>query len=98
MGKRLTVTLAVFAFVAVLLGAYTTGYLLLGELNYWSSDGVGRFDRVVPGMTIVARSYRQEWMTTVFQPAAKVDGWLRGVEVEVWWEETPRPTAEPLDS
>jgi len=72
MGKRLTAVLAIFALVVAPLGTYVGGYFLLGEWHqhYWR-DGLAWSDRV----------YSQPWLAAVFQPAAWVEGNLRGIDV-----------------
>jgi len=80
MGKRLTTGLALFVLFVVPLGAYTGGYFCLGERRDWFS-GAGPAARMMG----IERVYSQQWMTTAFRPAAKLEGWLRGVEVEPTW-------------
>jgi hypothetical protein len=70
--------LAVLAVVLVTLGAYVGGYLWLGEYEEHAFLGrVGHISRVYP----------HEWIVTVFRPAAQVEEWLRGVSVNLAWNE-----------
>src|SRR6187549_168762 len=73
-GKRLTIALVVFALVAVLLGTYVGGYFWLGRAVYWSNGGVS-----------IARFYPQEWIARSYEPASRVEGWIRGAQVTVNW-------------
>jgi hypothetical protein len=78
-GRLATIALAVLALLALTLGAYVGGYLWLGEvLTYVESrlDTGGFVD-----VTIVRRNYPHNWQRDIFQPAATVERWLRGIEV-----------------
>ena len=75
MGKRLTLALAVFALVAVLLGTYVAGYLWLGEREDWPSDEVGD--------EVTVRLYHREWQATVFRPAGTIESLASGVKVRI---------------
>jgi len=99
MGKRLTIALAVFAILAVLLGTYTAGYLLLPTTYYWYASGSATTSSPTPGFPLatVHRIYREQWMATAFLPAASVEGWLRGVEVYARWGGGQRRLADPYD-
>ena len=79
MGKRLTVALAVFAFLAVLLGTYTLGYFWLGKYVELDLSDSAR----PAGVVLIERVYPQQWMKVAFRPAAKAENWLRGVLVVV---------------
>ena len=72
MWKRLTIALAVFAFLAVLLGAYVAGY-------FW----LGRYDRLPilrpsgpPAANI--RFYPTKFWAAMFRPAARVETRITG--------------------
>jgi len=79
MGKRLTIALAVFASLAVTLGAYVAGYFWLGVQR----DLIHSVGYPKPGdPSVSTRIYPQRWMATAFHPAAKIEGWLRGIEAE----------------
>lgn len=78
--------LTVLAIVLVTLGAYTGGYFWRSEL--WKSNGqMHQFsgDEVINLSVPITweRDYRTQWEAAVFKPAGKVEGWLRGIEVEV---------------
>ena len=58
----------VFALVALPLSSYVAGYLWLGKSQpYDGCRGSG-----------VERVYPLEWEMTVFQPAGRLEAWLRG--------------------
>jgi len=79
MGRRLTIALALFAFLAVLLGTYVAGYLGL-------ADTFEHYDLTVSSQPYkLDRIYSQRWLREGFRPAGKVEHWLRGIEVEVFW-------------
>jgi len=69
--------LAVLAIALVMLGGiYVGGYLWLGEVTEITFDETYE--------TAIVRSYYpHSWGPMVFQPAAKVESWLRGCEVLV---------------
>jgi hypothetical protein len=69
-GRLATIALAVFALLALTQGAYTAAYLLLGETTIY-----------IGGRSAIEHSYKHKWQSDVFQPAAKVESWLRGMEV-----------------
>jgi hypothetical protein len=81
MGKRLTAALAIFVLIVVPLAIYVAGYLLLGERRDWWS-GANPGDPLMG----IERMYPQQWMPTVFRPAAKVEAWFRGVKVAPTWD------------
>ena len=64
--KALTPILAAFAIVLLLLGIYTGAYLGLGEYLETGDYAVRVFDH--------------EWQATLFTPAAKAEGVLKGTE------------------
>jgi len=92
--RYVTPTLAIFALIAVPLAIYVAGYLLLGERRVWMT-GANPGDPVMG----IERMYRQQWMPTVFRPAAKVEGWLRGVQVQPTWylESMLRDSSTPFE-
>jgi hypothetical protein len=71
MGKRLTLALASLAFVAVLIGAYVGGYVSMGKHFY--------------RRTSAFREYPHQWQVIAYEPAAWIEGKLRGTEVRVIW-------------
>lgn len=62
--------LVIFALVVVPLGLYVTGYFYLGK----------RID--YPGGPI-ERTYSRDWHATVFEPAGKLEAWVRSRPVQV---------------
>jgi hypothetical protein len=89
-GKRLTIALAIFALIVVPLAIYTTGYLLLPQRVEWADDGFGYAASRPPtsSVEVIERVYPQQWMTAAFGPAAKLEGHLRGIEVQATWRAT----------
>jgi hypothetical protein len=87
-GKRLTIALAVLALIVVPLGAYVAGYFWLGERRYqvagsWSSTTT--VDSASAGrIVMIERRYTQQWLTRIYEPAGKVEGWFGDIEVLVW--------------
>lgn len=96
MGKRLTLALAVFALIVIPLAIYTAGYFCLPENVYWFIDGCAQTSPV-PGIEVqtIERQYPQLWMVTAFRPATKLEGWLRGVEVQATWRDPILRGLEP---
>src|SRR5262245_25736528 len=92
--RFVTIALAVFALIVVPLGTYVAGYLLLPVTHYWINDGTASTVRFGRGFLTIERVYPQQWMTTAFLPAAKFEGWLRGIEVQPTWSEEPFPHNE----
>jgi hypothetical protein len=101
MGNRLTIALAVFVLIVVPLASYTAGYLLLPEVLYSMEDGWVYYNELPAdhllkskaSLITVERIYPQQWLKTSFQPASKLEGWLRRVEVQATWEgEYPVPS------
>jgi hypothetical protein len=83
--RYITISLIVFALVAVPTAIYTAGYVWLGEF---------RQAPVVFGAAI-ERAYPQAWMANAFEPAARFEGWLRGVDTHTTWGvEGPRHSRE----
>jgi hypothetical protein len=66
-----------FIVLALSLSAYTAGYCWLGEYVELSAGGSALPRQV----NIIDRAYPQQWMATGFRPAARLEGWLRGVLV-----------------
>ena len=74
--------LAVLAIVLLALGAaYLGGYFWLGQ----------RFDYD----ETAARLYPQQWMANSFKPAARLETWLTGVEVQSHYLASPQPPPPP---
>jgi hypothetical protein len=63
--------------LALSLSAYTAGYFWLGEYVELSAGGSALPRQV----NIIDRAYPQQWLATGFRPAARIEGWLRGVLV-----------------
>jgi hypothetical protein len=74
MGKPLTIALALFALVAIPLGAYVGG-------DFWLGEAFGYFVVNKDQPYSIERDYDHLWQRDIFQPAAKVEGWVRGIEV-----------------
>jgi len=98
MWKRTTITLAVLAVVAALLGTYTAGYLLLPDTYYWCNGHLlhaSKYEEYREWLTkarieAIERDYSQQWMPTAFLPAARFEAWLRGIEVQPTWSAEDR--------
>jgi hypothetical protein len=63
--------------LALSLSAYTAGYFSLGEYEEISAGGSALPRQV----NIIDRAYPQQWVAIAFRPAARFEGWLRGVLV-----------------
>lgn len=74
MGKRLTLALAVFALVAIPLGVYVGGY-------FWLGKAFGYFVVNKDQLSKIERHYDHLWQRDIFQPAARVESWVRGIQV-----------------
>ena len=75
--SRLTIVPAVFALIAVPLGAYVGGYFWLGsEANV-----------TTPAGPVAVRIFRYRWQAVMFTPAASVDSFVRNRAVEVFSNE-----------
>lgn len=84
-GSVVTTILAVFAVITISLSGYIAGYLWLGTCNDWRNNpNDGPY-----GM--IERNYQQLWLATVFEPAGRVEGLLRGSQVYVTYSELPGP-------
>jgi hypothetical protein len=75
--------LASLAIVLVTLGVYVGGYFWLGDEQLLLHSGGG----APVGTSTLQRTYRHRWQALVFAPAARVEAWWRGVDVELT---TPR--------
>jgi hypothetical protein len=74
--------LAVLIIVLAMLGtAYVGGYFWLGQ----------RYD----GDETAFRVYPQQWMATAFEPAARFETWLTGVQTTPQHLSSPSPTDAP---
>jgi hypothetical protein len=62
-----------FGLIAVLFGAYLTGYICLGAA--WRPRG--------PGTQLRMRVYGHAWLATVYRPAAWVESRIRGYAVPI---------------
>ena len=76
---RLTVALVVFALVVVPTAIYIAGYLWLGERSDYLHSGGGE----PTGTMTIERMYPQRWIAIAYQPAGRLEQWLRGRNVEV---------------
>jgi hypothetical protein len=63
--------IAVFAVVLSFVAAYAGGYFWLGERADFGDKA------------IIFRSYDRQWLASAFNPAARVEGWITGKQVEV---------------
>jgi hypothetical protein len=74
--------LAAIVLVAALVGAYVAGYLWLGQLTT-ANQGIavlnGVHYRAAPRW---CRNFNTQWEAVLFEPATKVESWLRGIEIE----------------
>ena len=82
-GRLLYSAMLVFALLTLPLSLYTAGYLMLCSRINWSRHDVGYTDEMPPDLAVIERSYQSEWATTLFQPAGRIEQFLRGVEVRV---------------
>lgn len=73
MGKRLTIALAVLALATVPIGAYVGGYFYLGDF----ASGIRP-----SGQLLVVREYPYKWLGQLFMPAAKIEAWVGGTEID----------------
>lgn len=67
--------LAALAIVLVTLGAYVGGYFFAGQTVDWrdeTGDPTLGIDRVYPA-----------WLAPIYQPAGKVESWVRGTPVDI---------------
>ena len=74
--------LAVLAIVLAMLGAYVGGYFWLGQRCDWLHDGTLEFP---------TRFYSHRWMAIVFEPAARIESQLTGIET-ITDHDVPLPT------
>jgi hypothetical protein len=77
-GRRLTINLAALAIMPLLLGLYAAAYVGLGtfvDVHHWPE---AMFSDVPSD-----RHYSTRWQVAIFQPAGRIESWLRGYEVEV---------------
>lgn len=79
--------LAVLAIVAALLGAYVVAYLMLGER--WEL-----LARDTPGVAAVERRFNQQWLCTMFAPAAWCEARIIGIPVVTRYASPDHP-ADP---
>ena len=66
-------TIAGLAIAFLLVASYSAGYWGLSR----HSPGATPDDH--------CRIFRAQWLATIYQPAAKVEGALTGKEVSTWW-------------
>jgi hypothetical protein len=80
--------LAVLAIVLVMLGAYVGGYFWLGEYDRWPDPLSNNWE--------VARTFPNHGWSATFQPAGKLEAWIRSVPVFVQSaEDRPIPALNP---
>jgi hypothetical protein len=97
MGKRLTISLAVFALIVVPLAIYVVGYLCLGQRNNFyrlpTTNGDTFHVKQLPGssLILVERRYPSTWHAAAFKPLGSVEQWVRKVDVDVLGESVPPP-------
>lgn len=61
--------LAIVLVLVALLGVYAGGYLWLGHSREW--------------VHVTERSFPSQWLVPIFQPAARLEGLVRGIEVRL---------------
>jgi len=61
--------LAIVLVLIVLVGGYAGGYLWLGNSREW--------------LRVIERRYSSQWLVIIFQPAARLEGWVWGIEVRL---------------
>jgi hypothetical protein len=62
--------------VAIPLGAYAAGYFWLGKRTDWYSTQSNAHETI-------ERSYPHLGLMLVYQPAGKLESWLRRIDVEI---------------
>jgi hypothetical protein len=72
-GRFATIALAVFALLALILGAYVGGYFWLGECDRFSVNNTPYCQRL----------YGSDWLVALFTPAGQIETVLRGEIVDV---------------
>jgi hypothetical protein len=66
------------------------GYLLLGERQDWhGAIAKGASSRVRGPLETIERTYPQRWLQEAYRAPAKVEQWLRGIEVQSKWIAAP---------
>ena len=73
MAKWLTIGMAVFALIVVLSLSYVAGYFWLGDF----ASGVRP-----NGQLLVVREYPHKWLARLFIPAARMEAWKGGAEID----------------
>jgi hypothetical protein len=74
--------LVAVAMVLLLLAAYLAGYFWLGKYESVVNDN----DEAL----YVSRDYRQQWLANLYQPAGKLEAWMRCIEVTISGPESGR--------
>ncbi len=77
-----TPILVAVAIVLLFLGAYLAGYFWLGKYDSVTNDS----DEAM----YVSRDYGQQWLANLYQPAGKLEAWLRRIEVTISGPESGR--------
>jgi hypothetical protein len=89
--RYLNLTLAAIVLFTLLpLAVYVAGYYWLGERLRWCVIVEGEpcmacsdNTQVLPGrLWMIERRYPQQWLAAAYGPAAKVEHWMLGTEVE----------------
>ena len=74
--------LAALAIVLLPLGAYVGGYYWLGAVQQWYLSGPG--DPLSRGeLQAIDRTYPNRLLANIYQPAGRVEAWLRGIEIKI---------------
>lgn len=72
--------------VSLLIAVYVAGYFALGEFSIVEySYQVDPDLSSPPDEITMRREYSRQWEATVFHPAARLETWARGVEVNARW-------------
>lgn len=89
-GRFILAVMLVFALIALPTAGYVTAYIALGEYRDWRGNM-----REGEPTAMVERQYRQAWMMTLFEPAARIESWWIGCRVYPTWSEIPGPALTP---
>jgi hypothetical protein len=85
MSPRSSIAAPIVAAVAIVLlplAVYVGGYFYLGVAQVWYFSGpVDPLSR--GGLQAIHRTYRNKTLANLYEPAGKVEAWLRGINVEV---------------
>ena len=91
MTRRSSTSAPIAAAIAILLlplAAYVGGYYWLGMAQVWYFSGpVDPLSR--GGLQAIHRTYSNRTLALLYQPAGRMEEWLRGIDVEVSDQQPP---------